>query len=195
MRLRVILALLIIGLVAGLTVTMAQGTRTDPGFQGNRVTPGFSGTGGGPGCTADFTIPAPVTDLPGDSCGFTDTVNSYGGTCTLPFSYGGEDVVYEVTLGASNSVAFILDLTGSAGDLALFLIGTCGDGTSCVANSNDSIGPGAGPETIAETSYPAGTYYAMVDSYYDAGLTGSCGVYSLTAQPTFPVELINFSVE
>ena len=71
MRPRVILTLLaIIGLVGGLTVTMAQNTRSDAGFQGQRATPGFSGTGGGPACTADMVIGEPVANpYTGTSCG------------------------------------------------------------------------------------------------------------------------------
>ena len=131
MRPRVILTLLaIIGLVGGLTVTMAQNTRSDAGFEGQRATPGFSGSGGGPACTGDAVVSDPIANPHvGNSCAGTDVVNSYAGTCTLPFSYGGEDFVYEMTLGASNSVDFSLDIAGSLGDLALFLIGDCGNGT------------------------------------------------------------------
>jgi hypothetical protein len=62
-----------------------------------------------------------------------------------------------------------------------------------VVNSQDAIGPGVGPEEIPPASYPPATYYLYVDSYYDAGTTGSCGTYSLTVTGTVPVELMEFT--
>ena len=39
---------------------------------------------------------------------------------------------------------------------------------------------------------PAGVYYIYVDSYYAIGHPASCGPYTLTAQGTVPVELMDF---
>lgn len=187
-----LLCVLLVG--AGVAAMTSQAAnRTDPGFvfQG---TQGPSPLGGGT-CGAPSVVGAlPFLDL-GDSCNGTNTITNYTGTCTLPFPYGGEDEVYEITLGAGNNVAFSADLTGSAGDLALFLIGTCGDGTSCIVNSQDAIGPGAGPELIGAAAYAPGTYYLYVDSYYNAGTAGSCGVFNLSITGTLPVELIDFSID
>ncbi len=170
----------------------------------NRTDADFAGTGqdgpfpedGSDVCPpmAAITGPLPFMDS-GDTCDNTNTITSYVGTCGLPFSYGGEDEIYEITLGAGNNVAFSADLTGSAGDLALFLIGTCGDGNSCIANSQDSVGAGAGPEDIPAAAYTPGTYYLYVDSYYNAGTTASCGTFTLTVTGTLPVELIEFSID
>lgn len=125
----------------------------------------------------------PITSLPfadtGDTTPNTNTLSSYSGTCTLPFSYAGEDQIYEITVGPGNMMDFSMDLTGSTGDLALFIISDCGDGTSCVVNSQDAIGPGAGPEVINNVSLPTGTHYLYIDSYYDAGTPGSAGTFSL----------------
>lgn len=169
--------------------------RSDPDF----VYQGTNGTAprdGGDTCATPTGIvgPLPYVDA-GDSCGATNTVTNYTGTCTLAFPYAGEDEIYEVTLGGGNSVSFSADLTGSTGDLALFLISTCNDGTTCVANSQDAIGPAAGPELIDTATYGAGTYYLYVDSYYAAGNAGSCGTYTLTVAGTLPVELTEFGIE
>lgn len=168
--------------------------RTDPGFVGK---PAPMLKVGGDGCPpgAFITEPMPWNDT-GDTCaGFTNTVTTYAGACTLPFPYGGEDVIYEMTLGTGNSVGFSMDLTGSTGDLVLFILSTCGDGSTCVVNSQDAIGVGAGPEDIAAQAYTPGTYYVYVDSYYAAGTAGSCGTYDLTVSGTVPAELISFSAE
>ena len=79
-------------------------------------------------------------------------------------------------------------------DLALFLIGTCGDGNSCIVNSADFIGPGVGPEVIDPAPQAPGDYYLYVDSYYDAGTPGSCGTYTLSVTGPLPLEMLDFSV-
>jgi hypothetical protein len=130
----------------------------------------------------------PITSLPyndtGDTTPFNNDLTFYSGTCTLPFSYAGEDEIYEITVGPGNLMNFSMDLTGSAGDLALFIISNCGDGTSCVINSQDAIGPGVGPEVINNVVLPAGTHYLYVDSYYDANTPGSAGTFSLSITGT-----------
>jgi len=168
--------------------------RSDPGFVGVPAPPVEVG---GDGCPpgAFITEPLPWNDT-GDTCaGFTNTLTTYAGTCTLPFPYGGQDVIYELTLGTGNNVDFSMDLTGSTGDLALFILSTCGDGNTCVVNSQDAIGIGAGPEVIAAQPYTPGTYYVYIDSYYAVGAAGSCGIYDLTVNGTVPAELISFSAE
>jgi len=184
-----VLATLLLTSVAGAAVT----TRSDPGF--------IYGGHNGPFTTEGVSCPgSPVASLPfsqaGNTCtsGGTNTLTSYTGTCTLPFPYPGPEDIYQLVLGAANSVGFSMALGGSAGDLALFLIGTCGDGTSCVANSSDLIGPGVGPEVIAAASYAAGDYYLYIDSYYAAGQGGECGTYTLDITGTLPVELLEFRV-
>jgi cysteine-rich repeat protein len=114
-----------------------------------------------------------------------DFTNDIGGTAVcsdLPKSYGGEDVFYKVVLGPGNKVAFDLTMPGGAtGDLALFLVRqpSCADPPACAANSVDLIGAGLGPERIKLQSYPAGTYYLIVDSALPAGNPGQCGAYDL----------------
>jgi hypothetical protein len=131
----------------------------------------------------------PITSLPfndtGDTTPNTNTLTNYTGACTLPINhYGGEDQIYEITVGPGNLMNFSMDLTGSLGDLALFIISNCNDGTSCVINSQDAIGPGAGPEVINNVTLPPGTHYLYIDSYYNAGTPGSAGTFSLLIDGT-----------
>lgn len=135
----------------------------------------------------------PYTDA-GTTCGATNDITNYS-CISLPFPYPGPDVIYSFSMGAGNSVAFSASLTGSTGDLALFVISTCGDGNSCIVTSQDAIGAGTGPETIAAQNYPTGTRYLYVDSYYGAPNPASCGTYTLNVTGTLPVELLNFSVD
>lgn len=173
-------------------------TRSDPRFKATRGT-----ILGGPDVGSDSCVGVPIiAGLPyadsGNTCGFANDVQNYTGTCGLPFQYVGPDVVYQMNLGGVNDVAFSMDLTGSTGDLALFVLSACGDGTTCIINSQDSIGAGAGPELIASTTYGAGsggTFYVYVDSYYAVGEAGSCGTYTLNATGSLPVELVEFTVE
>lgn len=131
----------------------------------------------------------------GDTCGFANDVQSPTG-CGLPAGYGGPDVLYQVNVGAMNSVAFSLDLTGSTGDLALYVLAACGDALACVSSADD-IGV-AVPENIAPQSYGGGSggiLYVYVDSYYASPIAGNCGTYTLTASGTLPAELVEFSVD
>jgi hypothetical protein len=142
--------------------------------------------------------PLPFNDT-GNTCtpGSPNAVNTYGGICgtNLPFPYPGPEHIYQLNLGTGNNVAYSLSLTGSTGDLALFLVGSaCGTGTNCVAHSQDAIGPGVGPEVIAAAPQAPGSYFLYIDSYYAIGNPASCGSYTLTATGTLPVELLQFDV-
>jgi hypothetical protein len=192
---RIPLSLLALCLLVATVPASAQVTmRTDPGFEYDGSRPGGYVDGGN--CPPGMVVTDPLPFVhAGDTCGSPNTVGAYSGSCTLPFSYEGEDEVFLVPLGGGNLVSFEADLTGSAGDLALFLIGTCGDGTTCVINSQDAIGPGAGPEVINNFSGASGQYFLYVDSYYDAGTAGSCGTYTLTVSGLLPAQLLELSID
>lgn len=193
----------LIGSVLALALTagpLAAANRSDAGFvfHGSAI-PEPMIEGGANGCppTGATIASLPFTD-PGTTCDNTNTITNYSSAACLAnlnFPYPGENAIYQITLAAGNSVAFSASLTGSAGDLALFLLGTCGSGASCIDTSQDAVGPGAGPEDIAAATYPAGTYFLYIDSYYAAGSAGSCGTYTLNVTGTVPVELMSFSID
>ncbi len=178
---------------------LAAANRSDAGFVfGGSAIPDPMIEGGANGCppTGSVITSLPFTDA-GTTCDNTNTVTNYtGATCqaNLPFPYPGPNAIYEVTLAAGNNVTFSADLTGSTGDLALFLLTTCGSGASCVDSSQDAIGAGVGPELIEAATYPAGTYFVYVDSYYGTG-SASCGTYTLSVTGSLPVELQSFSID
>ena len=188
-------------IVAGLAICLLAGGA----FAANRSSPDFvpTRTGPVPAGGGSCGTPVNVTPLPyssaGNSCGGTNAITNYGGACNvaLPFPYPGPEDVYRITVGATNSLNISVVVAGSAGDLALFLVGgTCGSGAGCIAPSNDTIGPGAGPEVIpVQTNIAAGTYFIYVDSYYAVGNAASCGTYTLNVTGSLPVTITNFSID
>lgn len=189
---------IVLGLAAG-TDAMAKGRRSDPAWKAahGRTSPVAPDTGGL--CPTPPVVAAVPFNDTGNTCtSSTNAITNYGGVCAtmLPFPYPGPELIYRLNLGAGNNLAFSADLTGSTGDLALFFVGSaCGVGTNCVANSQDAIGPGAGPEVIAAASYTPGTYYLYIDSYYGGANPARCGSYNLSITGILPVELIQFSAE
>ena len=145
---------------------------------------------GGGTCPGVQISSLPFSDA-GTTCGSTNSVSSLG-ECTTD-EYGGEDEVYQITLGAGNNVTFNLDLAGSAGDLAILILEACGDGSSCIGGADAGIGPGLS-ETLGPVTLPAGTYFVYIDSYYAAGTAGSCGNFTFSMSGTVPVELESFDV-
>jgi hypothetical protein len=151
----------------------------------------------GDNCTNPILITAlPFHDAGRTTCGLANDFNNAGpSVCRtdLPSAYPGPDMVYAFYAGTGNNVGFSLDLTGSTGDLALFLTkGSCPGDASCVASSLDFIGAGAGPESIPAGALTPGSYYYLwIDSYAASG-AGSCGGFtldvtgSLGAPPSVP---------
>lgn len=119
----------------------------------------------------------PYNDTGDTSNATTDNIPEYPGSGLEAFLYA-NDLVYEITLGTGNSVAFTAPGTAGVTDIAIFLVSTCNDGSTWVAHSQDSIDD-ANPEVIAEASYPAGTYYLLVDSYASDPGYPKYGAYSL----------------
>ncbi len=188
------LLLALLALVAFAPAVDAQSARTDGTFVYDPSAQPKPPEDGDDDCPPSTIINSTPFNDTGDTCGNTNTITTYSGTCTLPFPYGGEDQVYGLTVGGGANINISADLTGSTGDLALFIVGTCGDGSTCVANSQDSIGPGAGPEEILGFSAAVGNYFLYVDSYYNAGSPGSCGTFDLDVTGTIPAELVEFEI-
>jgi MYXO-CTERM domain-containing protein len=137
----------------------------------------------GPGDTSGTAIDINASGLPytsptSSTCGMSDdfTNGSSGGSgggspCSdLPGSYNGPDIFYQITLGDGNHVSF--STQDSTGDLALFLVNA--NMSTCAATSVDVKGV-ADEEITFPYTYPAGTYYLIVDSV----TPGDCGAYTL----------------
>jgi hypothetical protein len=191
-----------------LIATAVLGLLSASAFAANRSDPGHVPTKAytGPVVNAGGTCPTPpaITSLPfsdsSTTCSLSNTVSDYNSSAAcsanLPFPYPGEDTAYAITVGTGQSLDISADLTGSTGDLALFLLGTCGSGASCIDTSQDAVGSGAGPETIStQTGLAPGTYYIYVDSYYAAGNGNSCGSYTLSVAGTLPVQLQSYGID
>lgn len=187
-------------------VSAEAANRSDPGFVYTAPT-GEVPAGGG-SCATPSNITALPFSQAGNTCGGTNNITNYGGPCgtDLPFPYPGPEDVWAITVGTGNAITVTADLTGSTGDLALYLLGTCGTGASCLFSSQDAIGAGVGPEVLNSdggtppaplplTGLTAGnTYFIYVDSYYGTG-SASCGTYTLNVGGTLPVSLESYSID
>lgn len=194
MKFNSILAATAVGLL-GFGSAFAQ-SRSDSGFTPPDPSRPIPGVEGGGSCPTPPVVGALPFSQAGTTCGGTNTVNAYGGCPALNFPYPGPEDVYAITYGASQSLDIAADLAGSTGDLAIFVLATCGSGDSCFTNSQDAIGPGTGPEVVPTiTGRPAGTIYVYLDSYYAASNPAGCGSYTLSVTGTLPVELESFQID
>jgi uncharacterized repeat protein (TIGR01451 family) len=127
----------------------------------------------------------------GNTCGFVNTEKSYtSATCKNPrVDYSGQDVIYKVVLNEGNSaIGFKLANMKATTDLTLALVSACGNGDSCVTSSTDFRG--THEESIAPSSYKAGTYYLYIDSTK----TNYCGSYTLTVTGFNPTPDLNLDI-
>lgn len=151
------------------------------------------GAPGGPatGANTPFTVS-------GNTCTAGQADTGFGGSiCSGQNITSGTPVaIYAVTVGATNGFNFsVTDTAPFDSALALIGPGSCANSTGCV-DSNDANAAGGGERLPAAGNFPQqsqGTYYAAVFSF-NAG-TAACGAYTLTINPTLPVELKNFSID
>jgi hypothetical protein len=167
-------------------------------------------------CAADAvsTISAPGTitgnTCPGGVAASTAVPTVCGGGTPLN---GAGEVVYALQLGATNSVSFSLQSTGSGATSAcdpttnncpfepgLYVLnstpttGTCGNTQACLV-SQQAVAQGATVSGSLTANKAAGTYYIVVgDSGADNIANPGCGPYSLVVSGTLPVKLQKFSV-
>ena len=96
------------------------------------------------------------------------------------YSHNGPDDTYQFTLTETATVTAVM--TPVSGDACLFIIGECGDPTSCIAYED-----GGNPETL-EVELTAGTYFLVAD-YYSTNPTDGAYTLSLecTSDPNPPV--------
>ncbi|MFP4469962.1 MAG: T9SS type A sorting domain-containing protein [Bacteroidales bacterium] len=110
-----------------------------------------------------ITVNDPNADLPYSALNQTTTGrgNTYDNTCLNDFD-GGEDIVYELVLGAEATLNFEIDPKGTLYS-GFALSESCGWNGTCMAISTDTYGTGAAHGfTIA---LDAGTYYIIVDTW------------------------------
>lgn len=158
---------------------------TPVAFAGTCAVPGTAITVGG-------------TTVTGDSCSGADT-GFGGGICSgsQVFDPATPVAIYEVDVGATNSFNIIVaDTAPFNAAIALIGPGACGPTAACAAQGNDANAAGGG-ETLPDgggnfATLAAGVYYAAVFSF-DSGAAG-CGAYSMTVNPTLPVQLQSFTV-
>lgn len=191
------------------SLSAVAANRSDAGFMPATPRVGPVPTGGG-SCATPVSVTALPFSQAGNTCGGTNNVTNYGATCAtnLPFPYPGPEDVWAITVGNSNAITVQANMAGSTGDLALFLLSSCGNGASCLFSSQDAIGAGAGPEVLNNSAgtgqppvagvltglTPGNTYYVYVDSYYGTGSL-SCGTYTMQVAGTLPVSLESYSID
>lgn len=114
-----------------------------------------------------ITLPLPFNDTGDTSVATTNDVGSNDVSCAslLPSPTDpGPDQIYSFTiLGPGNGLTITVTNAGLY-DTSIYVLSTCGDGTSCVAYS-DTI-PSNPTEVITLPALAAGTYYLYIDSWY-----------------------------
>lgn len=192
---RSILALTLASLSAG---AFAQGRVSSEPFQPRPPEPAGA-------CDIEGVITGPGS-TPGNNCGATSAIANYASAnCSaIVDGYPGPEEIWQFQIGA---IAATIAVDPVSSDLGIFLVTTCGTGTSCVG-FRDTIGDGAvsglaintanpNPGEFADVpagNVPPGTYFAYIDSYYATG-PSSCSDYNLVVTGTLPVELTEFSID
>jgi hypothetical protein len=145
---------------------------------------------GGPATGANTPFTASGNTCSGADATFGSSICS-GQTITS----GTPVAIYAVQVGATNAFSFsVADTAPFDSALALIGPGACANSTGCV-DSNDANGAGGGerlPQTGNFAQQSAGTYYAAIFSFNTG--TAACGAYTLTVNPTLPVQLQSFTV-
>ncbi|WP_150132147.1 hypothetical protein [Dokdonella koreensis] len=158
---------------AGGTCAAPEGTISYAGNAGQTVTGSTTG-----GTNNVQNVPDPTGAV---QCSeFTNPVNAQG-----------PDDVWVVTPGTGNAMTFAI--SNATFDPHIYILGTCGDASSCVAGSDDE--PSVTAPAITPTLTAGTTYYVYVDSFYPIGDADCCGSYTLNVTGTFPVSLKEFRID
>lgn len=108
-----------------------------------------------------------------------------------PDNAEGPDDVWVVTPGTGNALTFAI--SNASFDPHLYILGTCGVASSCVAGSDDE--PDVDAPSVTPTLTAGTTYYVYVDSFWPIGDADCCGSYTLNVSGTFPVSLQEFRID
>lgn len=131
--------------------------------------------------------PAPVLGASdtGDTTGKANDIATVPLGCNGNYlSVAGPEVLYRLVLGTGNAVT--ITVTPSAGyDPSIYLLSTCGNGTTCNSGWGADKGLAGQAETLTLSGVPAGIYYLAVDSFFPATDTQSRGTFTITATGNF----------
>jgi len=139
---------------------------------------------GGDTCAAATVIASLPYNDSGDTTNATNQSLFLNSTCAAggPVSRPGPDVIYSITVGIGNSLTFTVD-PGPAFDASIYILSTCGNGSTCVQARDNGIEDVA--ETIGPITLPSGTSYFYVDSVWDPFKKGpDHGPYTLSVTGT-----------
>jgi hypothetical protein len=145
---------------------------------GAPVSPSAVTAGGDTCATATVIASLPYNDS-GNTSSATNQMLFLNSTCA---GFGavarpGPDLIYSVTVYPGNSLTF--QVTPGAGyDVDIYLLGTCGNGATCVRESD--TGAEGQSETLGPVTLTPGTYYFYVDSIYTIDDTPGSGPYTLS---------------
>jgi Bacterial pre-peptidase C-terminal domain len=142
------------------------------------VTPMAIDAGGDTCATATTIATLPYNDN-GDTSTATNQILFLNTTCAGlgMLSREGPDRIYSFTVTSGNSVTITVTPSASY-DVDIYLLGTCGNGNTCVHESDSGIEGQA--ETIGPVTLAPGTYYLYVDSVYPIDDKLGSGTYSLS---------------
>jgi hypothetical protein len=128
-----------------------------------------------------------ISSLPFDDSGdtssatnqmlFLNTTCASGGAVSRP----GPDLIYSVTVFPGNSLTFQV-MPAASYDTDIYLLGTCGDGQTCVQESDSGVEGQS--ETIGPITLNPGTYYLFVDSIFTIDDLEGSGTYTLSVTGT-----------
>lgn len=153
---------------------------------------------GGDTCASPTAFSTTPFNDSGTTVGANNTVGSLPITCNTVYTQvAGPDVIYQFGLNPTHT-GVVISVTPSGGyDTSIYLLTTCGTGTTCPNGAGSDAAGANGAETISATvtnGLSTGTYFLFVDSFYATG-TLSAGNYALSVTGTLPVELLEFSAQ
>jgi hypothetical protein len=151
---------------------------------------------GGDTCASPTVFSTTPFNDSGTTVGANNTVGTLPITCNTVYTQvAGPDVIYQFGLNPTHS-GVVISVTPSGGyDTSIYLLTSCGTGTTCPNGAGSDAAGANGVETISATvtnALPTSTYFLFIDSFYATGAL-SAGAYALSVTGTLPVELLEFS--
>ncbi|HUD41477.1 MAG TPA: hypothetical protein VMR06_05695 [Dokdonella sp.] len=135
-----------------------------------------------------------ITESPSTISGTTvGGVNGVDISCTEYGTVDGPERIYTFTPTGTNNLTFSVIGQSGVYDPAIYILDTCGDGTSCLIGSDDV--PSQFSPSINFSGTAGTEYFFYVDSYWAAGDGLEAGPFTLNVTGTFPVTLTEFSID